>query len=140
MMEFLLNIDLRQNKMWMFWTLIVVEIIVAIALSIWIYERFTDKGYHSLAEWVVLHKKRILIPYAVMLALTLWWLRMPLWYTSSCWYDSYAYNTQTEYNWIKAQCLYTGKNGSKLPLWNTRDIPDGKDHSDPTPPDSTLTQ
>lgn len=118
--------------MWIFWTVIILQLIAVIVVPVTVYQMRGDKVMYSLPEWVNKHRLFILIPAALVFLFSLWAMSGKLWSTVGCAYDGYTYNVETEYNWIKSTCLYTGKNGAKLPLKFTRDTPDGKDRVDTT--------
>lgn len=118
--------------MWVFWVSALLLLIIFVLTSVGVYRKFFNDGLNDYFEWVV-DKKYYHFAYAAALIIFLFYMTIgQLWLTSKCWYDQHAYNVTTEYNWFKGQCLYTGRNGAKLPLWNTRDVADGQDHSEPT--------
>lgn len=91
-----------------------------------LYKRRQDPDVNEGIDWIKLHKKRLKWCSIALFVIVTLLLSKFLWKTASCQIDGWSYNTDTEYSWIKGQCLYTTANGAKLPLGVTRDRPDGK--------------
>ena len=108
------------------YTLLIVYI-VFMSLIAWRYVK--RKNQHiDFKIWFSNNIKLLKILSVSILILTtiLFLLRFRFYSIYECTINGWAYNTNTEYSWIKNQCLYTTSTGAKLPFGVTRDRPDGK--------------
>lgn len=113
--------------MWVYWwslgAFTFMYLLLIFFIAKWIDKDLTRDGW----AWVKKYRMTILGIWVVIFLFGTFKVRTQIFSTASCFYKSWSRNIDTRYDWIGGECQYRGKDGVWLPLYATRNMPEGKD-------------